>query len=111
MEVNGVATIRDSRFVGNSVTANAPAGFAGAGGGAISNFGQTTIERTLVTANTVTVTAGQASRTAAESQNDTLFGSTPNLTLTDTVIAGNTLSANTGLRPKAADSSQRSPSP
>ena len=52
MEVDGAAAISDSRFGGNSVSANAPAGSASAVGGGISNFGQTTLERTLVTANT-----------------------------------------------------------
>ena len=49
MDIDGLATIRDSRLVGNNGTANAPAGTASAGGGAIANFGQTTLERTVVT--------------------------------------------------------------
>src|SRR5436190_2512138 len=54
MDIDGLATISDSHFIGNSGTADAPAGTAIAGGGAIANFGRTTLERTVVTANSLT---------------------------------------------------------
>ena len=91
MEVDGAAAIRDSRFVGNSVAASAPAGSASAVGGGISNFGQTTLERTLVTANTASASGATGFAHGGGILNDTLFGSTPSLTATDTVIAANRL--------------------
>jgi hypothetical protein len=97
MEVNGAAAIRDSRFVGNSVAASAPAGSASAVGGGISNFGQTTLERTLVTANTASASGAAGFAHGAGILNDTLFGSTPSLTATDTVIAANRLLAGPGI--------------
>jgi hypothetical protein len=97
IEVNGDATIRNSLFVGNSVDANAPAGTGHAGGGGIGNFGQTTIERTGVIGNHVTVTGAAGSAQGGGINNDTLFGSTPSLTLIDTMITGNSLSTSSGL--------------
>ena len=97
MEVNGAATIRNSLFVGNSVDANAPAGVVNAGGGGIGNFGQTTIERTGVLGNQVTVSAAAGFAHGGGIENDTLFGSTPSLTITNSVIMGNSLTASSGL--------------
>ena len=97
MEVDGAAAIRDSRFVGNSVAASAPAGSASAVGGGISNFGQTTLERTLVTANTASASGATGFAHGGGILNDTLFGSTPSLTATDTVIAANRLLTGPGI--------------
>ena len=97
MEVNGAATIRNSLFVGNSVDANAPAGVVNAGGGGIGNFGQTTIERTGVLGNQVRVSAAAGFAHGGGIENDTLFGSTPSLTITNSVIMGNSLTASSGL--------------
>ena len=100
IEIDGVATIRRSSLVGNSVTANAPAGFAGAGGGGLSNFGQTSLDRTVITANRVTVSGASGFAQGGGIQNDTLFGSTPTLTVTGSVIAGNSVEAGHGLTPQ-----------
>jgi hypothetical protein len=97
MEVDGAAAIVDSRFVGNSVAASAPAGSASAVGGGISNFGQTTLERTLVTANTASASGATGFLHGGGIVNDSLFGSTPSLTATDTVIAANRLLAGPGI--------------
>ncbi len=97
MEVNGTATVRNSVFVGNSVYANAPGGVVNAGGGGIGNFGQSTIERTAVIANHVTASGAAGFAHGGGIENETLFGSTPTLTLTDSVLAGNTLEAGPGL--------------
>jgi hypothetical protein len=97
MQVNGAAMISDSLFVGNSVDANAPAGIVNAAGGGIGNFGQTTIERTGVIGNRVTVTGAAGSAQGGGIDNDSLFGSTPSLTITNSVITGNSLSASIGL--------------
>ena len=85
MDIDGVATIRDSQFVGNSGTANAPAGTVIAGGGAIANFGRTTLERTIVTANSLT-----ANGASGFAQGGGLFTAFPaTLATTRTVVAGN----------------------
>jgi hypothetical protein len=97
MEVNGAATIRESLFVGNSVEASAAGGIVHAGGGGIGNFGQTTIDRTGVIGNHVTVSGAAGSAQGGGIDNDTLFGSTPSLTITNSVITGNSLSASSGL--------------
>lgn len=100
LEVNGVASIRDSRFVGNAVSASAPAGLAGAEGGGISNFGQTTLERTLVIGNDVSMSGSSGFAHGGGLENDTLFGSTPSLTVVDSVIAANRLGASPGATPQ-----------
>jgi hypothetical protein len=97
MEVNGVATIRDGRFAANSVSVSGPGGFAGAGGGGISNFGETTLERTVVTGNNVRADGAAGFAQGGGIENVSLFGSTPTLTLTDSVVAGNTLGSGSGL--------------
>jgi hypothetical protein len=100
MEVNGVATIRDSRFIGNSVSASAAGGFVGAGGGGISNFGQTTLERTVVTGNDVGASGAAGFAHGGGIENTTLFGSTPTLSLVDSVVTGNRLGAGPGVTPE-----------
>ncbi len=98
MDIDGLATIRDSRFVGNSGTGNAPAGTVIAGGGAIANFGRTTLERTIVTANSLTANGASGNAQGGGIWNGNPGdGRTPSLTLTDSVIAANALSASTGL--------------
>ena len=97
MEVNGAATIRDSRFAGNVVEANAPAGFAGTAGGGLSNFGQTILERTLVTGNSINVNATDGSTHGGGITNESLFGSTPTLAITDSAITANKLTASPGI--------------
>jgi hypothetical protein len=99
IEVDGDATIRDSRFVGNAVVARAPAGLVGGGGGALSNFGQTTLERTLVTGNSVTMNGASGSVHGGGLYNDTLFGSTPSLTVGDSAITANRVVSSTGVTP------------
>jgi hypothetical protein len=100
MEVDGVATIRDSRFVGNAVVASAPAGFVRGGGGGLSNFGQTTLERTLVTGNSVTMNGAAGSAHGGGIYNDTLFGSTPSLTVSDSAITANRIASSPGVTPQ-----------
>jgi hypothetical protein len=99
MEVDTEATITDSRFIGNAVVASAPAGSVGGGGGALSNFGQTTLERTLVTGNSVTMNGATGATHGGGIYNDTLFGSAPSLTITDSVITANRLTASPGVTP------------
>jgi hypothetical protein len=97
MDIDGVATIRDSRFVGNSGSGSAPAGTVFAGGGAIANFGQTTLERTVVTSNSLSATGAAGSVQGGGIGEFSFGGPPPSLALTDSVIAGNSLSANAGI--------------
>jgi hypothetical protein len=97
IEVDGAATIRDAQFVGNAVVASAPAGSVGGGGGGLSNFGQTTVERTLFTGNSVTMNGATGSAHGGGIYNDTLFGSTPSLTVSDSAITANNVVSSTGV--------------
>ena len=97
MDVDGVATIRDSRIVANSATANAPGGTAIALAGGISNFGRTTLERTLVVGNSVTANGAAGSVQGGGIWNSNFGGPPSVLTLTDSVVTANTLSASPGL--------------
>jgi hypothetical protein len=105
MEVDGAATIRDTRFVGNAVVASAPSGFVGGGGGGLSNFGQTTADRTLVTGNSVTMNGAAGAAHGGSVYNDTLFGSTPSLTISDSAITANRVVSSPASHLSAAASS------
>ena len=97
MDIDGLATIRDSRLVGNSGTANAPGGTAIAGGGAIADFGQTTLARTLVTANSLTANGAAGSAQGGGIGVFSFGGPAPVLTLTDAVVTGNSVAGSAGL--------------
>lgn len=98
MDIDGHATIRDSRFVGNSGTGNAPAGTVIAGGGAIANFGDTTLDRTVVTANDLTANGPTGFAQGGGIWNGNPGdGRTPSLTLADSTITANALSADAGI--------------
>jgi len=97
MDIDGVATIRDSRFVGNSGNGSAPAGTVFAGGGAIANFGQTTLERTVVAANSLSA-AGSAGLAQGGGIGEFSFGGPPpSLALTDSVVTANRVSGSAGI--------------
>jgi hypothetical protein len=98
MDIDGLATIRDSRFLGNNGTGNAPAGTVIAGGGAIANFGRTTLERTVLTANSLVAngTAGSADGGAIW-DGDPGDGRTPSLNVSDSTITANTLVGSGGV--------------
>jgi hypothetical protein len=98
----GVTTIRNSLINGNSVAANGPNGFAEAGGAGIGNFGQLTLERALVIANTATANGAAGLAVGAGINNFTLGGPPPQLTLIESVIAGNRASASPGITPQGA---------
>jgi hypothetical protein len=100
LEVNGTATISGSRFAGNNVTASAPAGSVGGGGGGLSNFGRTALERSIVSGNVFAATGVAGSVHGGGIYNDTLFGSTPHLTVTDSIVTANRLSAGPAITPE-----------
>jgi hypothetical protein len=98
MDVDGLATIRDSRFLDNDGTGNAPAGTVIAGGGAIANFGQTSLARTVVTANSLAANgaAGFADGGAIW-DGDPGDRRKPSLTVSDSTITANTLLGSSGV--------------
>jgi hypothetical protein len=98
MDIDGFATVRDSRFIGNTGTGSAPAGRVIAGGGAIANFARTTLERTLVTGNSLIATGASGFVQGGGIWNgDPGDGRTPSLTLTDSTITANALFPSTGV--------------
>src|SRR5207248_1190109 len=98
MDIDGRATIRDSRFIGNNGTGNAPAGTVIAGGGAIANFGQTTLERTTVTGNSLTANGAAGSADGGGIwAGDPGDRRRPSLSVSDSTIAANTLVGSSGV--------------
>ncbi len=104
MEIDAPVTVLDSMVARNSVAATGPKG-AIAGGGGIAMFGaDLTLERTLVVANSVSANGaaaplpfGGVSSVFGGGISNNGFGVPPgNLTLTDSVITANRLSASAG---------------
>ena len=93
--------ISDTVVTGNSVSAVSAGGFALAVGGGVANGGLLTLRRTVVTANTVSVSGPGGSASGGGIQNWVIpFPGAPQqveLTLVDSVVAGNRLSSDTGL--------------
>ena len=96
--VGGVATIRNSLVGDNIVSAESASGSATVGGGGIGNFGRLTLQRTLVVANTATANGANGSAQGGGINNISL-GSTPELTLVDSVVTANRLVASPGIAP------------
>jgi hypothetical protein len=99
VEVDGQATIRDSVISHNSVVAQA-AGGAIAFGGGIANAGQLTLEHTQVSGNGASATGSGTPVFGFPSEvkgggiwNGSFGGPSPELTLTDSTVSHNSLSA------------------
>ena len=92
--------ISDTVVTGNSVSAVSAGRFALAVGGGVANGGLLALRRTVVTANTVSV-SGPAGSSGGGIQNWVIpLPGAPQqveLTLVDSVVAGNRLSSDTGL--------------
>ena len=65
--------------------------------GGIENLGAATLERVVVTGNSVDAEGASGLVTGGGITNSTLFGSTPSLSITDGVIAGNELRSSSGV--------------
>jgi hypothetical protein len=93
--------ISDTVVTGNSVSAITAGGVALAVGGGISNGGLLSLRRTVVTANTVSASGPAGSGSGGGIQNWVIpLPGAPQqveLTLIDSVVAGNRLSSDTGL--------------
>ena len=98
--VAGVATVRNSIVASNRVTADSATGAAIVGGGGVANFGQTTLRGTLVIGNSATANGASGSAQGGGINNFTLGGPPPTLTLTDSAVLANKLTASPGITPQ-----------
>ncbi len=99
VSVGGV-TVRSSIIARNSISATAASGAAFVQGGGITNFGLLTLEKTLVVRNSGTASAESGVVQGGGIWNSNFDGgppTVPQLTLTDSAILGNRLSASPGI--------------
>jgi hypothetical protein len=97
---NGV-TVRNSLISGNTVAAASPGGIPIGAGGGVENAGVLTLDRTLVVGNSAVATGPGGVVHGGGISNETFPGdSAPMLTLIDSVIMANKLSASPGVRPQ-----------
>jgi hypothetical protein len=98
VQIQGVTTLVESRVIGNELSASSPTGIAFGSGGGIFNLGATlTLERTLVAANSASATGLGGVNLGGGIGNIQFFGPAPVLTITDSVVTGNRLSASPGV--------------
>lgn len=81
----------------NAVTAAGGGNGAFAQGGGVANTGTATLQRTLVIGNRATATGTSGAAQGGGIWNDTFGGTTPSLTLVDSVVTGNVLAAGAGV--------------
>jgi hypothetical protein len=98
IEGQGLTTIRDSQISGNSATAFNPAGTVIAAGGGLGNTGQTTLQRTQVIGNSGTANGAGGQAVGGGILNVSL-GGPAELTVVDSVVTANTLSASPAITP------------
>jgi hypothetical protein len=98
IQIEGGTTVRDSRIVNNSLSATSESGLALASGGGLANIGGSlTLERTVVAANSAGATGVGGFNLGGGILNVLFGGGPPELTLTDSVITANRLSASDGV--------------
>lgn len=101
MQVRGnvsVRTVRDSRITNNSLISTSESGQALASGGGIASIsGDLTLERTVVTMNSASATGVGGFNLGGGIVNILFGGGPPELTLADTVITANRLTAGEGV--------------
>jgi hypothetical protein len=98
IQVQGVTTVSDSRIGNNSLSATSPTGTAlGSGGGLFNLSASLTMERTTVTANNASATGVGGFNLGGGIGNVQFGGGPPELTLTDSVITANRLTASAGI--------------
>jgi hypothetical protein len=101
LQVQGVATIRDSSISHNTLTAHSATGPTNAAGGGIGNLsGQVTVERTHVVGNTATADGVAGLVIGGGVLNIAFFGGPPQLTLRDSVVTANRLTAGPPITPQ-----------
>ena len=98
LQIQDVTALRNSRVIGNTLSSTSAIGAAYASGGGIFNLGASlTAERTVVAANSATTTGIGGVNLGGGIANVQFFGPAPVLTLTDSVLAANRLSASQGI--------------
>jgi hypothetical protein len=98
VQVQDVTTVRRSRVSHNSLSATSATGVAlGSGGGFFNIGGTLTLEQTLVTANSAQATGVAGVNLGGGIANVQFGGPAPVLTLTDSLVAANRLTASPGI--------------
>jgi hypothetical protein len=98
IQVRGSAVVRHSRITNNSLAATSESGLALASGGGFANIGGSlTLERTLVAANGASASGVGGFNLGGGILNVLFGGGPPELTLTDSVITANRLTASEGV--------------
>lgn len=102
IEVGGSSvTIRNSRILGNTLNASSAGGVANVAGAGIGNLsGSLTLERALVTANRGAAVGVSGLVLGGGILNIDFGGGLPQLTVTDSVVTANELTASLGLTPR-----------
>jgi hypothetical protein len=94
-------TVRDSLIARNTATAVSTGGTPIGAGGGVENFGVLTLERTVVASNAAAATGAGGIAHGGGISNETFPGGTaPVLTLTDSAVTANKLSAGPGVTPQ-----------
>jgi len=102
LQTGGVSTVRNSVIAHNSITADSPNGAALAAGAGIGNLGTLTVQRTVVTGNVARANGSSGELSGGGIFNFTLGGPDPRLTVADSAIVHNTLTASGGITPRGA---------
>jgi hypothetical protein len=101
IEVSATATIRNSSVSNNVMTARSESGPANVAGGGIGNLsGHVTLERSRVTGNRGSADGVTGLALGGGIVNIDFGGGPPELTLTDTVVTANELTATPGITPE-----------
>jgi hypothetical protein len=100
LQVSGAASVRDSRVTGNSLNAASANGNANVAGGGIANLsGRLTLERTVVTANRGAAHGAGGLVLGGGVLNIDFGGGAPQLSVADSVVTANGLTADGGTTP------------
>jgi hypothetical protein len=95
---DGVTLVRDSRIVGNGVSATSETGMALAlGGGVLNDSASLTLEGTVVMANSASAIGVEGYNTGGGIENIIFSGGPSKPTLIDTDVIANSLSASAGI--------------
>jgi hypothetical protein len=98
LQVQGVTTLRSSHIVDNSVSATSLTGVAvGSGGGVLNLSGKLTLEQTVVSTNSAASTGVGGVNLGGGIDNIQFGGPAPVLSLTDSVVTANRLTASAGV--------------
>jgi hypothetical protein len=101
LQVQGVAAVQDSSISNNTLTAHSASGTTNAAGAGIGNLsGRLTVERTHVVGNRATADGVAGLVLGGGVLNIAFFGGPPQLSLTDSVVTANRLTAAPPITPQ-----------